>query len=106
MSKLKKFVARFDKVGKYENAKTVKEREITYWAYNRQGAENWFDREKKQVPRPSSIKSCIGTDLRVSRHLGPSRDPPFPMAPRSEERNCLRETQARRHYGPSYYRQG
>ena len=44
--KLKKFVARFDKVGKYENASKVSQREVTYWAYSREGARQWFDRER------------------------------------------------------------
>ena len=42
---LKKFVARFDKVGKFENAKIVKEREVIYWAYDREGARDYFDKE-------------------------------------------------------------
>lgn len=44
--KLKKFVARFDKVGKYENAAKVRQREVIYWAYSREGARQWFDRER------------------------------------------------------------
>ena len=44
--KLKKFVARFDKVGKYENTTKVSQREVTYWAYSREGARQWFDRER------------------------------------------------------------
>jgi hypothetical protein len=43
--KLKKFIAKFDKAGKYKYEK-VSQRKVTYWAYSREGARQWFDRER------------------------------------------------------------
>jgi hypothetical protein len=45
MEKLKKFVAVYENVGRFENA-NLKQRTIVYWAYSKEGAIQYFSRER------------------------------------------------------------